>query len=280
MRTSSTLEQVKRSIFIHPNWRLFFILWGLASFGLLAGIPYVLTLQRNNLQTIHLTLPLPIVVAFEVLLQVLLLGVLTGFGLILAERINLGAPILTDWLEGISPKQGDRTTWMLIVLIGLALSAILIFIDKLVFGPIIQSQLEINGLYHQGVGAPPVWQGLLASFYGGFTEEILFRLFLMSLLAWLGSRLLHQQDQQPSTPVIWSANILAALSFGLAHIPTAIATGLPLTTLGIMRIILLNSLPGVVFGWLYWKQGLLSAMIAHFSGDILVHVITPWLLLS
>lgn len=276
----SKLEQIKGYISINPNWRLFLLLWGLASFGLLAVIPYVLTLQKNNLQAIHLSLPLPVVISAEVLLQVLLLGILTGFGLNCAKRINLGAPILADWVEGRPPKQEYRNIWLLVALIGLAMGAMIVFIDKLVFSPIIQSQLQVNGLNLPTAPNPPIWEGLLASFYGGFTEEILLRLFLMSLLAWLGSRFLRQEYHLPSKAVMWSANIFAALVFGLAHLPTAIAIGLPIDVLEITRILLLNSLPGVVFGWLYWKQGLGSAMIAHFSGDVLIHVITPWLILS
>jgi len=37
----------------------------------------------------------------------------------------------------------------------------------------------------------------------------------------------------------------------------------------------LNGLGGLAFGWLYWKQGLESAMMAHFLADIVLHVITP-----
>jgi hypothetical protein len=36
----------------------------------------------------------------------------------------------------------------------------------------------------------------------------------------------------------------------------------------------LNGVLGVAFGRLYWKKGLESAMIAHFSADIVLHVIT------
>ena len=36
-----------------------------------------------------------------------------------------------------------------------------------------------------------------------------------------------------------------------------------------------NGSIGVIFGWLYWKKGLESAMIAHFSSDVVLHVITP-----
>ena len=45
----------------------------------------------------------------------------------------------------------------------------------------------------------------------------------------------------------------------------------------ITRALLLNGIGGIVFGWLYWKRGLLAAMLAHFSADIVLHVVTPLL---
>jgi membrane protease YdiL (CAAX protease family) len=41
----------------------------------------------------------------------------------------------------------------------------------------------------------------------------------------------------------------------------------------ILRAVLLNGLGGIVFGYLYWKRGLEAAMIAHFSADIVLHVL-------
>ena len=66
----------------------------------------------------------------------------------------------------------------------------------------------------------------------------------------------------------------SALLFGAGHLPTT-ATLMPLTPLVITRALLLNGLGGIVFGWLYWKRGLLAAMLAHFSADIVLHVIAP-----
>ncbi len=43
----------------------------------------------------------------------------------------------------------------------------------------------------------------------------------------------------------------------------------------VTRASVLNGIPGLAFGWLYWKRGLESAMVAHFSADILLHVIWP-----
>ena len=37
------------------------------------------------------------------------------------------------------------------------------------------------------------------------------------------------------------------------------------------RALLLNGIGGVTFGWLYWKQGLEAAMVAHFTANVLVH---------
>lgn len=279
MGHNSTLLKLNISSSPRYNRRLFYLLWGLACFGLLSVIPYTLALQKEHLQAIHLQLPLPVVITVEIMVQFCILGLLTGIGLWLAEKIGLGAPLLSDWLAGLPVKQEYRYTWLPIALIGLAVSAIVVFLDNLIFSPLIQNQLQTSGLNLIKTVNPPVWKGLLASFYGAFTEEILLRLFLMSLLAWLGNMFLRSQSP-PSNRVMWSANILSALLFGLGHLPTAIAIGLPLNALGISRILLLNALPGMVFGWLYWKRGLESAMIAHFSGDILLHVVTPLLLLS
>ena len=48
-----------------------------------------------------------------------------------------------------------------------------------------------------------------------------------------------------------------------------------LTPMVIVRAIVLNAVGGIIFGWLYWKKGLESAMISHFSADIVLHVIVP-----
>ena len=52
-----------------------------------------------------------------------------------------------------------------------------------------------------------------------------------------------------------------AFSAGMAHGPLSIG-----------RIILLNALVGLPFGWLFWKYGLEHAMVAHFSADLVLHV--------
>jgi membrane protease YdiL (CAAX protease family) len=92
----------------------------------------------------------------------------------------------------------------------------------------------------------------------------------MSLLAWLGSFINKTSDGKPTNIIFWIANILAAILFGIGHLP-AVSVLLPLTTLVVIRTVVLNAVGGILFGWLYQSRGLESAMIAHFSADIILH---------
>jgi membrane protease YdiL (CAAX protease family) len=77
---------------------------------------------------------------------------------------------------------------------------------------------------------------------------------------------------KPTKVGVWLAIILASIIFGIGHLPT-VAAITALTPILVARTIILNSIGGIIFGWLYWKKGLESAMIAHFSADIVLHVI-------
>ena len=115
----------------------------------------------------------------------------------------------------------------------------------------------------------------MASFYGGITEEILLRLFMLSLLAWVGRLVSRTAEGRAGLAALWVANVLTAILFGLGHLPATAAAGFPIDALVITRAIVLNGLAGLVFGPFYWTFGLEAAMVSHFSGDILLHVIWP-----
>jgi membrane protease YdiL (CAAX protease family) len=94
----------------------------------------------------------------------------------------------------------------------------------------------------------------------------------MSFLVWVGRAVSKTADGKPTSAVFWVANVLAAVLFGLGHLPVT-STIVPLTPIVVARAIVLNGLAGVGFGWLYWRRGLESAMVAHFSADIVLHVL-------
>ena len=99
-------------------------------------------------------------------------------------------------------------------------------------------------------------------------EEILFRFFLMSLIAWISALKIRS-----ATAVAWIGIIVSGLFFGMGHFPKDLAE-ISLMVMG--RALLLNGFAGIVFGWLYWKRGLATAMIAHFSADFTIYFILPF----
>lgn len=105
--------------------------------------------------------------------------------------------------------------------------------------------------------------------YGGLTEEVLLRWGVMTFLVWLGWRILRRSSERPEGWIFVASILLSAILFGIGHLPVAslIAGGLTIP-LGIY-VVAANSLFGVVAGFLYWKRGLESAMIAH----IFAHVV-------
>jgi hypothetical protein len=118
---------------------------------------------------------------------------------------------------------------------------------------------------------PPLWTGFLASVYGGINEEVIMRLFFFSLFCFLVSKCL-KITKSNRLPLLWSVNILVALLFGLGHVPAALNLG-PLSSFELFRILFLNGIAGVVFGWLYWSRGFWAAVAAHYVADLVIHVI-------
>ncbi len=98
--------------------------------------------------------------------------------------------------------------------------------------------------------------------YGGFTEELLIRFGLMSTLAWLFWRLLQRRDR-PSPALFWAAIILSAIPFGVGHLPLVAAATGGLTLEVVIWVVGANAVIGVVAGYLFWRYGLESAIIAH-----------------
>jgi len=103
---------------------------------------------------------------------------------------------------------------------------------------------------------------------GGVFEEIVYRWGLMGAIAWVGAAVAGT----PAPAVMWTAIVLAALVFGMAHLPGAAAlgailgfeTGGPLIVTGMA----INVAGGIVFGWVFWTYGLLAAMLSHATAHV------------
>lgn len=256
------------------NVRLFLIVLAACIVGLFGVIPYSLSLQANTLSKMVLPIPLPLLIALQIGQNVVLFALCAGLGLLLADRIGLGLPFMEGALNK-NPIWGKLPRIALIAaVLGIVGALLIIALDVLAFAPQLQAAIS-SGPTTPATNPPPAWQGFLASFYGGITEEVMMRLFVLTLLAWLGRFISRTADNRPTVVVMWVANILAAVVFGLGHLPATQAAGIALTPFVVTRAIILNGLIGVVAGWLYSRWGLESAIICHFSADIVLHVLLP-----
>jgi membrane protease YdiL (CAAX protease family) len=235
--------------------KIFFTLLVASAIGTLAVLPYALT--PSLLEKIKV--PLWIFISVQLVQALILSAICIFIGLILAKKVGLGAPLLEDYFEGKGINVPHalsllKTAIACGVLVGIAIFAI----DFLCFNQILTSVNEQL--------KPTLLQRFMASFYGGICEEIFIRLFLMTVLVWGFFKI------KKSNLSVWLAIIISTILFGLGHLPMTVSV-IPLSALVVLRALILNGIAGIVFGWLYWKKGLESAMIAHFTTDIVLHVI-------
>ena len=111
--------------------------------------------------------------------------------------------------------------------------------------------------------------------YGAVIEEIMLRLFLMSLIAFILFKLFGKKQTELPSWIFVTANILSSLLFAAGHLPATIIL-LGRSPLILFRCFLLNGGLGFVFGYLYRKYGLRYAMLAHGGCHIISKLI--WIL--
>lgn len=257
-----------------PRWirrRVLAVLLAGGLVGVVAGLPYTSTLLRPLLAGAGADAPpLSALLALQAVQTAVLVGAATALGLRLGPAVGLGAP---DLAALVARRPGARARLRAVLApavgAGIAVSAVVVALDLWVFSPRLPPPAD-----PASAAQPPAWQGLLAALYGGISEELLLRLGIMTVLVWLATR--WTRSRVPTPAVLWTAVVVTALLFGIGHLP-ATATVWPLTPLVVARALLLNGLSGLVFGWLYWRRGLLAAMLAHLGADLVLHAVTPLL---
>lgn len=238
-------------------WRRFWPPWVLGLLGVLALAAQVFpSLQAMPRPPALAGLPMPLLLLLALAspLVLLLIGSLLGAGL--AHRTDL-----RSWAAGTSAAP-TATALRSAVLAGLGLALAFYLLDWL-----LQPWLDAEGQLLLTRPPGTVGQLLQGVLYGGLTEEVMVRWGLLSLLAWALHRLLRRPNARAGAGVFWAANIVAALLFAAGHLPALFATLEP-SSLLLARVLLLNTLAGLVYGWLFWRHQLESAMAAHASTHV------------
>jgi len=155
--------------------------------------------------------------------------------------------------------------------LGLIVGLLLLGVIRLVIEPAIPAA----GARIAAAAMLPVWRRLVIIYVAAVSEELLFRLLLLSLVAGLAMRLFRRADRVQNRRFVWVANGLSAFAFAVAHLPAWRAVGS--LSLGLTLMVLtLNGLGGVVFGYVFVKRGILAAMWTHAGADCAIQLIGPF----
>jgi len=251
-------------------WKAFAVLVALAVVGSAAVVPYALDLSRQMDIKIPPNIPPRLFWALAIGINACVeVGLSIGailLGLWLGRGIGLGAPLLEEWLDG-NPTARKRLARSLVpaVIGGVLVAAAILALAQLLrsWAPPPAKRLV----------EPGVWASLLASMGAGIREEVWMRLGLLTFFAWLGTKI--ARHPRPGLIILWTSNVIAAVLFGMIHLPQAASLAGPLTVKLTSYVLLLNGIGGLVFGWMYWRHGLLAAMFSHFAADLVAKVIWP-----
>lgn len=101
--------------------------------------------------------------------------------------------------------------------------------------------------------------GIAAALSTALVDEVLLRLFLMTAVAWLLLREFHVSSGRAAAMAVG----VAAVVQGLIYLPGVLQIGFPstATTMGFLAVTAL--VPAVAFGWLFWRRGFGTALVAH-----------------
>ena len=198
--------------------------------------------------------------------------VLILIGLYFSNKTNLGLTFLPDMFN----KNFDfKKIWPILklsLLSGLTLAIFLMIIDFIIFDPIMP---EIKN----NAKIPSIFVGFFLSISAGINEEISNRFLLFTILFFILDKVFVFKIKNRYTVIFWITNILVALKFGYGHIHIT-KTFYNLDNIVIFRCFFLNGLASLMFGYLYFKKGLESAIIAHITTDIVIYVIIPLIAFS
>lgn len=247
--------------FIKTYWKtlLFFAIIGLLG-GFFTGIymldSYPAEVQQQLLEQGITKTMLGLVTAAQSAGYGIALGAL---GILLGKKTGLWKD------ERTITKKPLMASLVIAVIGGLAL----IMTDLLFFGH--YSQAIMNSY-----AVKPTIPFMLASVtYGAVIEEVMLRLFAMSLIAFILHKLFGKKNDKPVTAILMASNVIAAILFAAGHLPATFIL-LGSSPLIIFRCFLLNGGIGLLFGYLYHKYGLRYAMIAHGGCHIVSKLI--WIL--
>jgi membrane protease YdiL (CAAX protease family) len=176
--------------------------------------------------------------------------------------LGLGRPLNLACSSSDTQVLLRRSLWLAPVL-GVAIPLLMLETDRMLFGGVSLQRVR-------DLGSEPLVFRLLLIVYSGLTEELVYRLFLATLVAWLAYLALSRVVSEPKILAQWLGIVVAAVLFGLAHVGN-----IPDAPQPVLRAVTVNGIAGLILGWLYWSRGLEIAVLTHMAAIAVLYIAVP-----
>ncbi|WP_313918065.1 CPBP family intramembrane glutamic endopeptidase [Tahibacter sp.] len=226
------------------------LLWLLAMSGVVALTVIVLPQVIARLPQ-RVPLGLPLAAAASLVQNALIVAAAVWLGIALGRPLGLSAPALEAAASGGDIVRALKPQLAPALLGGVAAGGLLLLAIRWTPAALVDAG--------RGLEIPL----LVRILYGGVTEETLMRWGLMTALLWLSWRFLQRGEGMPRQRYVWASALIASVAFGVLHLPAVMAIGVELSAPVVSFVVVGNSLPGLLFGYLYWRYGLEAAIGAH-----------------
>jgi Type II CAAX prenyl endopeptidase Rce1-like len=234
---------------------LFTILWFVGMAGVLSTAWVALPIPAAEMP-----LPLGVVKLLNMILPMFLLSVGVLAGVNLASQCGLSAPLAEAMARGDNHPITALKPQVVPGLVGGAFGGVAIATLSFLWRSSLPADFVTKA--EELSQNTPLLTRIL---YGGITEEIIIRWGLMTFIVWVAWYTLQKSQGRPHEIYIGLAIVMSAFIFGVAHLPLVFAIGSQVTSALVSYIIIANAFFGLIAGYLYWQQGLESAMIAHIT---------------
>lgn len=244
----------------NPRLRLGATLWLLAMIG---AVVLALAVIPQLLARSHQQVSLTVAITASVVQSGALLLLAVWVGVALSKPLGLGAPAIEAALSGSGAWPALKHQFLPAAIGGIVSGGVLLVAQRM-------TPAELLAVGHT-MELPLVAKVL----YGGVVEEVLMRWGLMTALIWLPWRFVQKKTDLPRVSYVIGAILVAAVLFGAGHLPAAaVVMGGSLTAPIVTYIMIGNSVPGIMFGCLYWRYGIEAAIMAHALAHIVFFLAT------
>ncbi len=242
----------------------------------------------------------PLLLGIEEIEITVSLAIIVSCGLLAADRVGLGAPLLEGWLRGEAIKSQLRSLLAPTLLVGILIAAVSMLPNLSPFHPNRQlAHQEAERLPQSPDGAklaeklgkfiderPLTLTSLTVSYLSAaISGELIWRLFLVSIIALFFARIVGSPAGMASNRILFSAVLTVGAIGVIAHVTSQRATtNMTYSSLGLIKTVndsfwlvttraLLRTGAGAVgFGWLYVRRGIESAILSAFVASVVAHL--------